>query len=85
MIYIYNWYKVKNPLVNGILLDLYLYFDHVESPLFMTFHDPEHLWTSFFQEKLTAVSADYQSAGRGTGERSWHGSKAHNCVGVKQG
>ena len=31
--------------------------------------------TSSLQEKLTAVSADYQSAGRGTGERSWHGTK----------
>ena len=28
------------------------------------------------EDKLTAVSADFQTAGRGTGGRSWHATKA---------
>ncbi|CAE7746941.1 birA, partial [Symbiodinium pilosum] len=43
-----------------------------------SFVEREH--ESFNQEKLTAVSADFQSKGRGTGGRSWHATKAQSVM-----
>jgi hypothetical protein len=48
-------------------------FIHHSHPFPMLFSHPEDV---LVQEKLTAISADYQSAGRGTQDRSWHAAKA---------
>lgn len=52
------------------------HFEEIDST--QSFIEREH--ESFNQEKLTAVSADFQSAGRGTGDRSWHGEKAQSIM-----
>eukprot|EP00434_Breviolum_minutum_P030059 symbB.v1.2.026581.t1/scaffold2670.1/size73395/1 len=62
-----------------VLLDEWVdhrHFEEIDST--QSYVEREHM--SFNQEKLTAVSADYQSAGRGTGERSWHGTKAQSIL-----
>ncbi|CAJ1350025.1 unnamed protein product, partial [Effrenium voratum] len=52
------------------------HFEELDST--QSYVEREH--ESFKQEKLTVVSADYQSAGRGTGERAWHATKAQSVI-----
>ncbi|CAE7034938.1 unnamed protein product [Symbiodinium natans] len=52
------------------------HFEEIDST--QSFIEREH--EKFNQDKLTAVSADFQTAGRGTGGRSWHATKAQSVM-----
>jgi len=52
------------------------HFEEIDST--QSYVEREH--HHFNQEKLTAISADYQFAGRGTGSRAWHAVKAQSVI-----
>lgn len=52
------------------------HFDELDST--QSFVEREH--ETFDQSRLTAVSADFQTAGRGTGERAWQAKRADSVL-----